>query len=219
MFHLKLVLHSYVGHPYWSEMERLINITKESGMNRARSTANRRKSLEEYLQHNNMTLAEYEELEKSANRPFKVDNNGFIIVPQTSVEAMMVDCCINARAAYKPCSPDKVRSAMKFSSWTTDIKPESALTWERFVVVTAGTGAKLSNQRAMRRNQYIGADPPGEIESTKPVHATGTLRLNADMVKPDTVKKALEWAGTAVRIGASRKMGWGVFSLEDWTED
>ena len=35
----------YVAHPYWPEMYELIEITKKSGMNRAKSDANRRKAL------------------------------------------------------------------------------------------------------------------------------------------------------------------------------
>lgn len=39
----------YIAEPYWPQRAKLIDIQKESGMNRARSAANRRKSLEEYL--------------------------------------------------------------------------------------------------------------------------------------------------------------------------
>jgi hypothetical protein len=80
-FQLTVDLHSYVGHPYWPEMEQLINITKESGMNRARSSANRRAALEEWLRANNMTLADFERLEAEANRPFHLDDDGRIVIP------------------------------------------------------------------------------------------------------------------------------------------
>jgi hypothetical protein len=33
------------------------------------------------------------------------------------------------------------------------------------------------------------------------------------MVRPDVLQKALEWGGRTIGIGASRKMGWGRFSL------
>ena len=52
----------YVAHPYWPEMYEVIEITKKSGMNRAKSDANRRKALEEYLRANGMTLAGFEAL-------------------------------------------------------------------------------------------------------------------------------------------------------------
>ena len=46
----------YIAEPYWPEMYEYINITKESGMNRARSAANRRKALEEHLRANGSLL-------------------------------------------------------------------------------------------------------------------------------------------------------------------
>ena len=71
-------LASYIGDPYWPEIERLVNITKESGMSRARSSANRRKALEEYLRAEKMSLSDYEALEQAASRPFYTDNDEHI---------------------------------------------------------------------------------------------------------------------------------------------
>ena len=42
---LEIEIDSYIGQPYWPEMDRLVTIVKESGMNRARSSANRRAAL------------------------------------------------------------------------------------------------------------------------------------------------------------------------------
>lgn len=208
---LTVELHSYVGHPYWPEMERLVNITKESGMSRARSSANRRKALEEYLKAEKMTLADYDELEKLANRPFHVDDAGHVIIPKGQVDGMLVATCDTIRAAGRPCPPDMVRTVLRASAWRTDFPAADAKMWERYAVVTSGTGAKLSNQRGLRRNWYIGANPPGECEPTKSVTATGTLDINPEMVRPDVLRKALDWAGEWVGIGASRKMGQGRF--------
>jgi len=36
------------------------------------------------------------------------------------------------------------------------------------------------------------------------------------MVRPETLKKALEWAGEWVGIGASRKMGFGRFTITEF---
>ncbi len=218
MFHLTVHLKSYIGHPYWPEMDRLVNITKESGMSRARSSANRRKALEEHLRTIEMTLAEYEELERLANRPFHVDGQDHIVIPKSNVEAMMVATCDTIRAAGRPCAPDQVRSLLRLSAWTTDASPADALIWERYAVVSSGTGAKLSNQRGLRRNSYIGAEPPTG-EPTGKVIATGTVEVNPDMVKPDVLLRALSYAGEWVGIGASRKMGWGRFEVLTWDDD
>lgn len=213
---LTLNLHSYIGHPYWPEMEQLVNITKESGMNRARSTANRRKALEEYLRAEGMSLADYDALEKLAHRPFYIDTEGRITIPTRHVEGMLVTMCDTARSANRPCPPDMVRTVLRPSSWLTELRPEDALVWERYAVVTSGTGAKLSNQRGLRRNAYIGAVPPAGCQPTKEVIALGSLDVNPEMVRPEVLQRALEWAGEWVGIGASRKMGWGRWEVVEF---
>jgi len=215
MIQVTVHLRSYIAHPYWPEMERLVTIQKESGMNRARSSANRRKALEEYLKANQMTLANYEALEAAAQRPWHVRGE-HIIIPNESVEAMLVATCDTIRAANRPCPPEMVRTVLRASSWETDASPEQGKLWERYAVVTSGTGAKLSNQRGLRRNWYVGGEPPTG-EPTAKVIATGTLAPNPEMVKPAILRQALEWAGEWVGIGASRKMGWGRFELLDWS--
>jgi hypothetical protein len=202
-------LHSYIAHPYWPERERLINIVKESGMSRARSSANRRKALEEYLRSAGMTFAQYEELEERANRPFYTED-GVIVVPELHVMSMIVNTCMTIRAAGRPVPPEQARSALTVGSWRTDRTGPDGV-WERFAVVTAGTGAKLSNQRALRSNPYIGT-PPGELDG-KNVPAVGMVALDDTMVKPSVLLDALRWAGSTIGIGASRKMGWGRFDV------
>lgn len=215
MIQLTISLNSYIAHPYWPEMERLVNIQKESGMNRARSTANRRKALEEYLRSAGMSLTDYDQLETAAKRPWHTNPDGVIIIPKPSVEAMLVATCDTIRAAGKPCPPDMVRTVLRPSAWTTDAQPADAREWVRYAVVRSGTGAKLSNQRGLRTNWYVGGDPPTG-EPTAKVTATGTLTPNPDMVRPEVLRTALDWAGEWVGIGASRKMGFGRFEILDW---
>jgi hypothetical protein len=213
MIEIEVHLRSYIAHPYWPEMERLINIQKESGMNRARSSANRRKALEQHLKMLDMKLADYDELERLANRPFHADELGAVVIPKANVDAMLVQTCDTIRAAGRPCPPDQVRTVLRASGWSTNIAEAEALEWRRFAVVSAGTGAKLSNQRGLRVNRYIGGDPPGEEPPTDKVIATGRLDPNPEMVRPDVLRSALVYAGEWVGIGASRKMGWGRFDL------
>lgn len=208
---LTIDLHSYLADPYRSERAKVVNITKESGESRARSTANRRKALEEYLRANGMTVAEYDALVEMANQPWTL-TDGTIEIPRLNVVSMCVAMCDSIRAAGRPCPPDAVRTVLRPSAWSTPVKPAEARVWERFAVVTSGTGAKLSNQRGLRRNEYIGATPP-EGEPTEGVIATGTFDINPDMVRPEVLATALSWAGEWVGIGASRKMGWGRFTV------
>jgi len=213
---IQVELQSFCADPYRIERDKLIEIEKQSGMNRARSSANRRKALENYLQTEGLTLKDYDDLKAKAEDPWETDAAGNIILPKLVVEAMLVATCHRATSAIRPTSPDMVRTVIRTSPWRTDATPDMARQWERFAVVNAGTGAKLSNQRGLRRNAYIGANPPIG-DGTKPVTATGTIDINPTMVKPDTLKKAIEWAGEWVGIGASRKMGWGRFTLQGFT--
>jgi hypothetical protein len=197
---------SYIGHPYWPEMAQLVDITKQSGMNRARSSANVRKALEEYLQAQGMTLADYERIKAAAELPFyTVDGPGTaIIVPELHVTSMLVQTCDTIRSAGRPCPPDQVRSVMRCAPWVTKHTAPDGV-WERFAVVSSGTGAKLSNQRGFRTNPYI--------ENAK---AAGAIELLPEMVRPEVLQKALTWAGERIGIGACRKMGWGRFRISDW---
>jgi hypothetical protein len=207
MLTYRLAVHfprGYIAHPYWPEMYQLIQIEKQSGMNRARSLENRRKCLDEWLRQNGMSFADYEELSRRAARPFyrlNCSETSEIVIPQAQVEAMLVATCDTVRAASRPCPKDQVRSRILCSEWRTG-KTEQDGVYERFAVVTAGTGKKLSNQRGFRSNPYI-AD----------FSAGGTLEIDDSYVKPSVLENALRWAGQNVGIGASRKMGWGRFNL------
>jgi hypothetical protein len=217
IIYLSVHLESYIAHPYWPEQEKLINITKESGMSRARSSANRRKALQEYLEAHDMTLADFDKLSELANRPWHTNEVGNIIIPKRSVDGLLTEAADKARAAFRAFPAEMARTACRATSWTTNAKPEDARTWERFVVVTGGTGAKLSNQRALRRNAYIGAAPPDDtLPPTGKVTADGEMEINEDMVRPEVLANMLRWAGQWVGIGASRKMGWGRFTIEEW---
>lgn len=191
----------YIGDPYWPEVDKLINITKKSGMNRAKSDANRRKALEEYLQREGMAFSDYEELEKRAKQPFYYDENGNIMIPELHVVSFLYATCDSARAANRPCQPDQVRSRFFCSPWTTDKAKEDGI-WERFATVTSGTGQTLSNQRGLRRSAYI-----------EKFTAHGTIEFDTEFVEPKTLRAALEFGGKFVGVGASRKMGWGRFEL------
>lgn len=214
-YQLEIVLHSYIGHPYWPERERVINIVKESGMSRARSTANRRSALEQYLKSAGMTLAQFEELQARADEPFYRDGE-WISVPEIHVTSMMVNTAMTIRAAGRAVAPEKLRSLVQVSAWRTDRRDADGI-WERFAVVTSGTGAKLSNQRALRSNPYIGT-PPGQLEGGQAAKARGRLMMDPSMVKPSVMLDMLRYAGTDVGIGASRKMGWGRFDVLAMTE-
>jgi len=190
----------YIANPYWTEMAKLIDIQKSSGLNRAKSDAARRKSLEEYLRNNNMKLDEYEDLIKLANRPFHKSEDGEIVIPADRVLSFLVNCCLEVRAAGRPCPPDQMRSLVEATDWTTGKREPDGI-WERFALVKSGTGAKLSNQRGLRRSPYITG-----------FTATGQLTVDDQYVKPEVLSNLVKWGGMQIGIGASRKMGYGRFT-------
>lgn len=206
---LNLVAHfpkGYIGDPYWTARASLIDIQKQSGMNRAKSDANRRKALEDHLKRLGMTLADYQALETEASKPFYTNEEGRIIIPELHVFGMMVAACDEARSAMRPCPPEQIRSRFIVTPWLTDrTAPDGC--WERFALVSTGTGQKLSNQRGLRRSYYI-AD----------FDATGSISFNETFVKPAVLKELIEFAGDNIGVGASRKMGWGKWIVTKWWE-
>lgn len=194
----------YIGDPYWPEMYRLIEITKLSGMNRARATQNARRALEEHLKTIGMTLADYETLKQRAARPFHTRSTGEIIIPADQFLSFLVATCDTARAAQRPCLPNEVRSRFVATDLVTDRTAQDGV-WSRFATVSQGAGKKLSNQRGLRENAYI-----AEFQ------ARGEITFDPQFVRPEIVAQAIRWGGDTVGIGASRKMGKGRFTLTRW---
>jgi hypothetical protein len=215
VFGIEVELKSYIAHPYWPEREKLINIIKESGVSRARTTESRARALDGYLRSKGMTREDYDRLEKLADRPFYTDDNDLIVVPALHVTSMIVNAVRQASASVRPFKAEQARSLMRATSWNTDRDAPDG-TWERFVVLTGGTGMKLSNQRALRVNEYIGSPP--DAEAQEPVLAAGRLFL-APGVNPAKMYDLLSYAGSEIGIGAARKMGWGRFMVTEFSAE
>jgi hypothetical protein len=205
----------YIAHPYWPELERAINIQKESGTRRARSEDKRVKALRDYLSAKGMSMDDYEALLAKAQRSFytfaDVGDDGFtrekhdpdeICVPAHQ----MYGCCAQAAdlvsSSLRIARRDQIRTVMLISDIATG-KTGPDGTWDRFAVVKSGTGQTLSNQRALRSNQYLG-----------PFVGHGFIAFSPDIVALQKVTDFLEFAGREIGVGASRKMGWGRFTLK-----
>jgi len=208
MTSLTLELHfakGYIAHPYWPELEKVINIEKESGTRRARSEANRARALEDYLKKVGLTLDKFNKLKIAAARPFYTNGrDGEIIIPEHQIYGMLAAAADEARSGVRIASRDQIRSAIQVMGPMHTGKTKADGCFERFAVVTAGTGAKLSNQRALRQNDYIS-------------DFSGTLTMSFDpaMVDPKRLRDFIAYAGREIGIGASRKLGWGRFSIVD----
>ena len=192
----------YIAHPYWPEQEKLINIQKQSGVNRARTQKNREKALKDFLVTLDMSMAEYEELAKLAARPFYTNgNNGEIIIPTHQLMSCMVNAANVASSALRIAKPEQIRSMLLLSDLHTGKTAPDGV-WERFVAPSGGTGQKLSNQRSLRSNAYI-EKFAGDV----------TVTFDPDQLDKKKVQDFISYAGENVGVGASRKMGWGRFTV------
>jgi len=206
---------SYIAHPYWPEQEKLINITKESGMNRARSDEKRIKALRDYLAARGMTMEDFEALERRANRQFYTFGDtlpdGFglpqdrdaaeICVPAHQMYGCLAQAADLASTSIRVARLDQIRTVLRVSNIATGQHQASGV-WERFVLVKSGTGQTLSNQRALRVNQYL-----------KSFVGEGFVAFNDDAIALKKVVDFLSYAGREIGAGASRKMGWGRFTV------
>jgi hypothetical protein len=203
-------LKGYIAHPYWPQRERLINIQKESGTKRVRSEEKRVKVLRDYLATKGMSMADYEALEQEADRQFyqarDLDNaDGHdaseIVIPAHQMYGMAAQACGLASSAIRVARAENLRTVLTVSDIFTG-KHKADGVWERFVVVTAGTGNKLSNQRALRSNEFVG-----------PFQTTLTVAFSDEIIAPKKVDDFISFCGREIGVGASRKLGWGRFEI------
>ena len=205
----------YIAHPYWPELEKLINIQKESGTKRARSESRRKDSLSQYLKAHDMTDEDYRVLEQRAARPFYTFEDvlgtpdgehdpGEIVIPAHHLYGAFAQGVSVVSSSLRISSVDNLRTVLKVGDFATGkTKPDGV--WDRYVTVKGGTGAKLSNQRALRSNPYIAA-----------FSAEGWLEFSEDMLEEQKIRRFVEFCGRDVGVGASRKMGMGRFAVEQW---
>lgn len=196
----------FIADPYWPEREELINIQKNSGMNRARSEQKREDALKEYLRRNGYTLEQYAELEQLCRRQFYTAADGTIIISSHQMYGCLIEAARNISASQRPCEPNNLRHVLRVSDLRTE-KRQADGVFKRLVMPKSGTGQPLSNQRALRMNDYI-----------EDFEATGTLRFfPEDIRNADELPDFLAYAGQRIGVGASRKMGYGRFVVKTCT--
>jgi hypothetical protein len=202
---MKFVLHfrSYIAHPYWPERESVVNILKASGYNRVRSEDKRESTLMRYLEKLGMTMDQYQAMVVKANEQwYRLGNNGTgkIIVPRHHFSGALVQACKSAPAGAR-FNEDQLRSLLDIRDFITD-KTERDRVFSRFVLPKDGKGNALSNQRTLRENDVI-----------EDFDATGEINFDENDVKLDAVLSLLDYTGKYVGCGASRKMGYGRFTV------
>jgi hypothetical protein len=198
----------FISDPYWPQREQLINLQKLSGMNRAKSEDKRLQSLRDYLQRLGMTMEAYEDLQRQAQEPWYRNGGAEIIIPSHQLYGCLIESARNATATLRPCEPDNLRHVLVVSDLATGKTTHDGI-FQRLVMPKSGTGQPLSNQRALRENPYIAG-----------FTATGTLAYFPDDLRNqgESLQEFLTWAGQRIGVGASRKMGYGRFTVARWEE-
>ena len=190
----------YIAHPYWPEREQVVNIQKQSGMNRARSEDKRDAALRRYLEKMGMSMKDYQKLEQEASNEWYRDDADNIIIPRHHLSGCLVQACKTSPAGTR-FSQDQLRSLLQISDFVTDRKTADGV-FKRFVLPTDGKGNPISNQRRLTKNEFIGG-----------FQAVGTIDFDKSDVSEKAVRELLQYAGKYVGVGASRKMGYGRFKV------
>ena len=206
MISVAITLHfakGYIGHPYWVERSKLIDIQKASGLNRVRSEDKRAKALKAFLDTHDMTMDDYRALEVAANRPFYTDAAGLIVISAHQLHGLMGQADDNAPSSIRLARPEQIRTLIEWEDLATGkTKPDGI--FERFVPVKSGTGQMLSNQRGLRADPYI-----------ENFSASGAVKILTEehLVK---ARQFIEWAGIEIGVGAARKVSYGRFTVTQW---
>lgn len=198
-YRVKLAMRSYIADPYWAEQERIINIRKQSGVDRSRSEEKRSKVLADFLKRISMTTDEFKTLQARAERSwYRMDDDNldsFIVIPARQVTGMLVHAADNAPAGCR-IPEDNLRSLVHVDNLVTNRKQKDGV-FSRFILPKDGKGNPLSNQRRFTEDEYI-----------KDFEAAGEIRFE-DSLKPDAIKGLLSYAFESVGVGACRKMDYG----------
>lgn len=197
----------YIADPYWPEREELINIQKSSGMNRAKSEKTRNDALTTYLNRLEMSMEEYEELTALAQRPwyrrhFQEGEEIMIIAHQ--MYGCLIESVKHCPAALRLCEAQNLRHMIYVSDFSTGKDKEDGI-FRRLVMPKDGNGKPLSNQRALRENPYI-----------EHFIAIGRMSFYPYEMRDEGkyFKDYLTYCGQRVGVGASRKMGYGRFTVK-----
>ncbi len=204
-YRVGLKIGSYIAHPYWPEMNEVIEIQKKSGLSTKKTDDTRDAALKAYLSKIEMNQEQYDELVRLSQRPWYRLNGkdlGTIIIPRHQMSGCLVQATQSAPAGAKV-KKDALRSILQIGDFLTDKKKCDGV-FKRYVRPSqGGTGKPASHQRSLRENEFV-----------ENAMASGTVQIDADALKMETVKALLKHAGKFVGVGASRVMGYGRFIVD-----
>lgn len=203
----------YIAHPYWPERGTLIDIQKEGKQNTRLGDVKKVKALTEELNKRGMTSADYDALQVRAEREFYTASDvavpgaslSEIVIPPIHLNGMMAHAADLCPTKIRIAPNDQIRTMADFGPFRTE-RAKADGVWCRAVQPKGPDGKVLSNQRGVRKNQFI-----------QDFTAQGELVLFVDEKDISArMKSFIVWAGTNIGTGACRKMGWGRFIVTKW---
>jgi hypothetical protein len=189
----------YIGLPFWPERNELINIQKE--VHPKLQGAKREAAINAALDKRGFNQSDYARLQTLAARPFHTVN-GQIAIPARSFISFINHASMEAPKAIPKIQNKgltfiavKVRNGYLIGDKTD----EDAKVFGRFVA------NKESNQRRWDESKYVDQ-----------ITFSGSLQVDEEIIKPENLKKLIEWGGKMVGIGSSRPQGFGRFRVVEW---
>ena len=197
----------YIGLPYWTERDFLINLGKD--VNPRLGDAKKAAALTAALEKRGITVEEYERIIERSNRPFYTNNDsddesGEIVIPQRIFQSFLNHASMEVpkvipRVADKGLTFIDIKVVDGYFRTGKTLK--DAQVFARFVKM------EESNQRSFCQSKYI-------ID----FQATGILMVDESIIKVDDLKKLIQYAGRRIGIGSARPQGYGRFSVIRWNK-
>jgi hypothetical protein len=199
----ELAFESYIAHPYWPERETVIRIVTDSGMNRQKSDDKRIAALKGELEKRALTMAQFEELKRRANRSwYRVDDadEGQIIIPRHQLAGCLVQTVgTTPKAVRGRYEKDSFRHEVRLGDFTT---------------------GKYTCDDVFRRYVRLNPNVPRNLQENEVIRdftAAGAVVIVAD-AKIEELKRLVAYAVRNTGVGAARKMGFGRAELKLFAE-
>lgn len=211
VYQVELAMESYIAHPYWPSRERVIRISKDSGMTRQKSDEKRDAALAAQLDKDGLTMDQYKALLKEAARQWYTAADGEIIIPRHHLAGSLVQTVgTSPKGLRGSLDKDSFRAIVQLGDFRTG-KTAADGVFSRYVKLEG------SNMRSFQENEFIGNCALANVFDRQFV-AVGTISLPDDSpdALPDTVKRLLTVAVEKTGLGAARKMGFGRGAIQSW---
>ena len=191
----------YIGLPYWPELNTLINISKD--VHPKLGDQKKQQAILAACEKRGITPEQYEDLKTRSARPFYSNGTGEIVIPERVFQSFLNHASMLAPKAV-PSIKSKGLTFIGIRVLGGHLhtgKNAADGTFDRFVK------NEESNQRMWCSTAFIAN-----------FMLEGGLQVDPEVIKPDDLRKLVEWGGKWVGIGGARPQGYGRFQVIEWGE-